>query len=222
MTTWQIAWDLVQIAVGVLMTYGVAIWKGDAVMRRLNERKRLGAWSRLREQIIGHIRATTGPLFASAQLRGRIDRTQGFNPDKWVTHLREILSRAQTRTNDGIVEDADLWNRELDPEAILGATDVGLEYAGRVSRQLGTVLLLYRDSLPERTQQLLAEAVFASELARGAIRPLGVPKHQNDKRGYDIQATTNTRCMVGMVEALLALLRDMSTTSVEMPTRRGY
>ena len=77
------------------------------------------------------------------------------------------------------------------------------------------MLLLYRESLPHGTQQLLAEAVFASENARNAVRALGIPEHQKDKREYDIQATTNTRCMVAMFEALLSLLDDISTARTE-------
>ena len=186
----------------------------------MNEKRRLRDWASLRQNVVNQIQGLTGPMFEFAQLQGQLDTTEGFNPEKWVRHLREILSRATARSDDGILSDADMWNRDIDTGAIMGATAVGLKYAQDVSDHLTGIQLLFKDSLPMSTQQLLAESVFAAQRAARQVQPIG-PNTPPVKRDFDIQATTNARAMVALFEALLLLLDNVSTARIERTPRRG-
>ena len=215
----QVVWDVFLMLVSLGAGYAVAKWKGEALLAQWAEQRRVRDWRRLGDAIVTQIQATVGPLHLRAALDPRMNHEEGYHPDNWVTHLREILSRAELRGGDGIVTDADFRDRKADTDVILAATRLGLANVPEMSTRLARILALFRDSLPQRTQLTLSEAVLATERARDSIQPLTGPDFTLSRQDYYIRATTNARMMLLVFDSTTTLLQGL--VDPDPPTRQG-
>jgi len=205
--------EIVSLALGIL----VALRIGDALSEKWAEKRRLREWAVIGEWIQFEIRKRIGVMYTSAGARGLFEAEPSFNFRGWLAHLEAIAARVRIRRPDGILTDADLDYPAEDSKAILGATQLGVEFAPSIAAKLAEIQMLYRDALPESVRRQLTAALIKAIAAQEHVKPLG----GQPKRDFDIQATTNLRTMIEFFQAVNVLLQGVSPHVVPPSPRRG-
>ena len=209
LTGWQMLWDVGLMIASLTIAFWFARARGEALLEKWAEARRVREWKVLGDRVERNIRNAIGEVYVNAQVQGQLDQTPGFNYRKWLTHLEEINSRIVLRGGGYSLTDADLWNCDADPMAILGATDIGVRYSAKLAGTLAQAQEWYHHTLPTPTRIQLSLALMAAQNASQAVKRLDL-KVQTSKSAYDLQATTNLRAMIEFfkqVPALLELLR---------------
>jgi hypothetical protein len=203
------AWELLWLVLALVAAYLLALWKGEQILDRAAEKRRLKDWARVGGLIQWRLHLALVRAFSAGLLTARLPKTSTGVAGtsyfaQWILRLEEILGRtANSRVmKEDLRHDDDLF-------LVVGVSKL-LPHVKEAHSNLFDMMVGFQDSMPTRLRQALALVVLRMDEFRESVKDLAPEVIMNGDRDHvGIQLHQNCYLAKDLFIALEELLRAL-------------